>query len=158
MSTLTAYGYHDGSTRGAIFVAYPSPGNAYAWSNIVSQAGTNHTDFTGDTGTIYGYSRYDTNPDGSSWDIQRSIFIFDTSSLTSSATISDAIFSLNSVSSSGSNANVYTASPASNTDIVNSDHTTYGSTACSSDKSITTGWLDWTLNATGISNISKTGY
>jgi hypothetical protein len=99
----------------------------------------------------------------------RTIFLFDTSALTSSASISAAVISLYGESKlddfatpSTPDINVYTSTPASNTVKADADYTQVGSTA-QCDTAITfagfstTAYNDFTLNATGISNVSKTG-
>jgi len=97
----------------------------------------------------------------------RGWFLFDTSSLTSSATISSAIISLYKYNSyDGDNdANGYTVivsgkTPASNTALVLGDYDQVGSTALSNTIDTTifaTGYNDYTLNATGLGEILKTG-
>jgi len=103
-------------------------------------------------------------------DLIRSIFLFDTSALTSSAIISNVVFSLygtakvNNVGLSEANATLWviTSTPASNTDLVIGDFQQVGNIK-QSDSGITyaafsiTGYNDITFNATGIGNISKTG-
>lgn len=95
--------------------------------------------------------------------LTRSIFLFDTSSLTSAATISTATTSFY-ISSINDNlvckVRLVTSNPTTNTDIVTNDFTTLGTTAQSVDVAIatmtTSAYNDWTLNATGLGNISKT--
>ena len=96
--------------------------------------------------------------------LQRSIYLFDTSALTALATISASVFSLYAtvvVNAYSDSIRLTTSTPASNTALVNADYAQTGTTAQSTDvtmASITTSaYNDWTLNATGLSNISKTG-
>jgi hypothetical protein len=97
----------------------------------------------------------------------RSIFLFDTSSLTSNAVIDSAIFSLRGYgkgdsSSISPNLNVFSSAPASNTNLVAGDYDSLGTTAFC-DTAITysgfstSAYNNFTLNSTGISAISKTG-
>lgn len=92
--------------------------------------------------------------------------LYDTSPLTSGATISSAIISLYKISVSDSNndgkdyVNIYSSNPASNTDLVGDDFNDVGTTAFSSPidlGSIEATYNDFTLNASGLSAISKTG-
>ncbi len=105
----------------------------------------------------------------------RGILLFDTSDLTSGATISAAVLSVYVVSEShvpgfSSAFNVFSATPESDDDLVNEDYAAVGSTVLSDTwKASTTfaplnweaytasAYNDFTLNASGISNISKTG-
>ncbi|KKP97242.1 MAG: hypothetical protein UR99_C0017G0025 [Candidatus Moranbacteria bacterium GW2011_GWD2_36_12] len=101
--------------------------------------------------------------------IMRSIFIFDTSSLTSGASISSASFKfygnakLNEGSMWSSAAlNLYSAAPASETALAAGDYDSLGSSAyCDTEISYSsfsiTGYNTFSLNSTGISAISKTG-
>lgn len=100
--------------------------------------------------------------------ITRGFFLFDTSALTSGATISAATFSLWGISKVNTDndgtdyVNVYTTTPASNTALVADDFDQIGTTAqataidlgsITADNSV---YTDWTLNATGRGNISLT--
>lgn len=100
--------------------------------------------------------------------IYRSMFLFDTSSLTSSATISSTVFSLwnrfkQDDGGRTPSINVYDATPASNTALVNGDYDNFGTTALATAISYAswdntdTIYGDFTLNATGIAAVSKTG-
>ena len=155
---------------------YPEPGTtvdgyaryaiAGSWTSIVtSGTGTdaNYTDGA-NKNVIY----YATSPDPNQYSqLYRAIFLFGTSSLTSNAEISDAVYSL--VGTSKENTiggsptfNVYSSNPAANNTLTSNDYTTLGSTAfCDTAISYasysTSGYNDWTLNATGKSSISKTG-
>lgn len=117
------------------------------------------------SGSPYTYYR------GSSYvEMGRSYLLFDTSALGDGDTISSAVLSLYVVSKSDgiNDANSFiaitTSSPASNTGLALSDWSQIGGTRqheTSQDKDITgittSAYTDWTLNATGIGNISKTG-
>jgi hypothetical protein len=98
--------------------------------------------------------------------MERLIALFDTSSLTSSATISAATFSLYGFSSGNllggtQGIAIVASTPASNTALANSDFSQLGSTRFATDLAIgsmsTSGYNDFALNASGIANISKTG-
>lgn len=97
--------------------------------------------------------------------LYRGFTAFDTSALTSAASISAATYSL-----FGSALNIDTAgtagiamvttSPASNTVLANSDYSQVGSTAQATNITIaswsTSAYNDFTVNGTGLGNISKT--
>lgn len=94
--------------------------------------------------------------------IARSIFLFDTSSLPDQAALISVILSLYGSSKSGTGTvAITTSSPASNTGLVTGDFDQISATECSARMNFTawstTGYNDFTLNATGFNNISKTG-
>lgn len=101
--------------------------------------------------------------------IYRAFALFDTSSLTSSATISDAVLSWwgrsgsNNLSGTEPQFNIYAATPASNTALVNEDYDQVGTTAYataiafSSLSLSNSAYNDFTFNSTGRAAISKTG-
>lgn|SRR3990167_5927499 len=97
--------------------------------------------------------------------LQRAFFLFNTSSLTETATISSAIFSLYFTTSDATVAvgggNVVASTPAANNAIVNADYAQVGSTRFSTDKTMAgitgSAFNDFALNASGIVNINKTG-
>lgn len=99
--------------------------------------------------------------------IDRVFLLFDTSALTAGATISAAVLSVYVTTKSNSDndgqdyINVYTTTPASNTEITTADYDQIGTTAQATAIDLgaisTSAYNDWTLNATGLSNISKTG-
>lgn len=97
--------------------------------------------------------------------VTRSFFLFDTSSLTSSATISAATFRwyVNSVGNTDSDSiRMITTTPASNTSLATGDFGNVG-TVAQATADIAIGSLTltadntFTLNSTGIGSISKTG-
>ena len=100
--------------------------------------------------------------------ILRAILSFNTSSLTSAATISEAVLSLYgtasySVEQTGYAIDVFTATPANVNNIVVGDYAQFQATSQTGGASIafpswsTSGYNAFTLSATGIGNISKTG-
>lgn len=100
------------------------------------------------------------------WTVRRSFYLFDTSTLTASATISAAVFSLCGQGSAPSNTdstsiNIVSSTPASNTTLTTTDFDQVGSTAFATINSAS--WTatdgvynDFTLDANGRANISKT--
>ena len=103
---------------------------------------------------------------GTAYDIYRSFILFDTSSIPDGDTIDSAILSmytLNVVDGSNDAQSyivIVSSSPASNTAIVNGDYNQVGSIDFGkvdmTIQSINT-YTDFTLNTSGIANISKTG-
>lgn len=100
--------------------------------------------------------------------IGRSFFLFDTSAIPDTDTISSATFSLAALALGVSNVDagnwdLVASTPASNTAIVEDDYDQLGTTlqatsmALSSWVDTDTTYNDLTLNATGLSSISKTG-
>lgn len=97
--------------------------------------------------------------------IVRSAYLFDTSALPDNAVISDAVYSnygeLKGHAVWSPTVNVFASTPASNTDLVIGDYDQFGVTGFSTSQAISTlsitGYNDWTLNASGLAAISKTG-
>jgi hypothetical protein len=158
-STLTQYPNSSTSVNG-----YTSRDASENWATKIAGAGTfSQYNFSG-TDSIINISSVATLNLFN--DLTRSIFLFDTSSLTSGAIISSVIMS---IFGSGKldnmsitpNIDVYTSTPASNTVLANSDFQQFGSTSQTGSPITYTGWSttgynDFTFNATGISNVSKT--
>ncbi len=107
---------------------------------------------------------------GTSYGFDRGMTLFDTSSLTSLATITDTIIEAYCVSKSdqrnaGSGApdkiSLVSASPASNTNIVVADFNDFGTTRFATDVDIsgmsTSTWITFTFVAAGLAAVSKTG-
>lgn len=95
--------------------------------------------------------------------IVRGFFLFDTSSLTEAATISSATFSIYGTAISDvfdQSIGMITTTPASNTDLVVADYDQVGTTLQASAIDLgsysASAYNDFTLNATGLGNISKT--
>lgn len=134
-----------------------------SWANIRARAGGRHND-TGATSVFVGQRKSATT----TWEeIFRSFFGFNTASIGDGDTISSATFSVKvaSVTSGfGAVLAVDSKAPANTADLANSDHnvsgwtdtkhsnTTYADTAIAAND-----WLDFSLNATGLSAVSKTG-
>lgn len=98
---------------------------------------------------------------------RRSVFLFDTSSLGNEVTISASVLSLygedkdNTFTGTAPNMDIYTSTPASNTTLVNADYSQFGTVSqTGSPKAYSswsaTGYNNFTFNATGIGNVSKT--
>ncbi len=102
-------------------------------------------------------------------DLMRSIFLFDTSALTSGATVTGAVLSLFGVSAKIDDGtaitpdiDIYTSTPASNTVLAATDFGNIGTTSQTGSPIGYSSWSDsaynnFTFNGTGIGNISKTG-
>ena len=148
----------------AMYDVFPSDNT---WSQVRSQNGTTSDD-SGVGGTaVYLVADSDTNR----WiSIMRSFYLFDTSSIDDSDTVSSATFSVKYSSSLGTktsnfggNVSLVESNPASNTAIANSDlegnvsyTTKFASDAVLADFVDGT-YEDFSLNASGIANISLTG-
>lgn len=98
--------------------------------------------------------------------LNRFIFLFDTSVITAGGTISATVMSILGFSKQDGlavtpNIDVYTSTPASNTAVVAADYTQLGSTSQTGSPITYAGWNaaaynDFTFNATGLGNVSKT--
>ena len=94
--------------------------------------------------------------------LRRSIFLFNTSTLTSSATIIDGKVSLyinwNAGGLDHDDSHIVSSNPATNTTLVNGDFDSLGSTSYSSMTGpLSTGqYVDWELDQNGLDNIGKT--
>ncbi|NTW31034.1 MAG: hypothetical protein HGB12_00090 [Bacteroidetes bacterium] len=95
--------------------------------------------------------------------LQRGVFLFNTSTLTSNASISSATFALSVLNSSGQNVSYSFGgcNPASNTDLSTADYSCYtalnSQTEFAPRSSNITGTTTFTLNSSGLAAISKTG-
>ena len=133
------------------------------WASVRSSAG-NYSSDSGSYSFIVGFRSTTTTDE---WgELYRGVFLFDTSALTASAEISATTLSLYGQSKSDNlsvtpNINIYTSTPASNTALTGTDFSTLG-TIAQCDTPITyagyntSGYNDFTLNATGRGNVSKT--
>ena len=144
---------------GPIFMEIPTGGN---WATMIAAAGSEALPTT--TGTRFiGYEMW---PSSLLYDIfWRSIFLFNTATINTD-TINSAVISLYGTNkyneaNSSPDINIYSSAPAADNDLVPGDFDSFGSTAFSSAISYasfnTSGYNDFTLNASGISNINKTG-
>ena len=138
-------------------------GATLSWSQIVASAGNG----AADTETSTNYINFTSANTSNKWaNLLRSIFLFDTSALTSSATISAAVLSLYGTAKSDGaswipNIDIYTSNPSSNTSLTGTDFSTIGTTSQTGSPISyadfnTSGYNDFTFNATGRGNISKT--
>ena len=138
-------------------------GSDKTWTNIISESGLEASD-----SSEFGYyCAIYTGASADTWRyLMRSMFLFDTSSLPNDDTVDSATLSLYGTSkrdqiSIAPDLNVYAASPSSNTSLSSSDFDKFGSTAFSTaityNNFSTTGYNDFSLNASGIAAISKTG-
>lgn len=128
------------------------------WATIRAGAGTTADDLG--TSLFCQYST-GTAPNWSAF--YRTFTLFDTSSLGASAVISSAVQSFYTVTDGNFavSLRLVTTTPASNTAIVAADFSQQGTVAQATDRTTASMTLnaynDWTLNATGLGNISKTG-
>ena len=103
-----------------------------SWDTIRDGAGTGFGSDTGEASLI----RYKATT-GAWEEIHRGIFVFDTTDISSTDTLDSAILSVYSTSTYNNGfpqepkLNFYSAAPASNTDLVNGDYATLGTTAFS---------------------------
>lgn len=136
------------------------PGANEAFSTIRTSAGNGSDD---STDTAEGAFLY--NASGSNYShLYRGIFLFDTSTIPSSDTISSATLSFKGalgLDGYTQSASIVKTTPASNTSLANSDYNiaNWDMTQQASDKTLAsldgTNYNDFALNATGISNIGK---
>lgn len=162
-STLTAYpDPHPESTTvdgmvEAIGTVTPT------WAAL--RAGTGGLNVSADNNSIETIARITADGAGGFYRLYRSVYLFDTSSI-SGGSVSAATFSIYGQSKSDGlsitpGINVVSSNPASNTALVGADFTTLGNTAYSTAISYssysTTGYNNFVLNASGISAISTTG-
>jgi hypothetical protein len=136
------------------------------WATIIAGAGT-YADPTGGVNTTMGFAASETSG-GWTWHC-RSFYLFNTATIGTDI-INSATLSIvgQGRSDSGTavtpNVDIYTATPASNTNLVATDYGQVGSTsqtgspvAYASLTSDSSTFVDFTFNATGIGNINKSG-
>lgn len=163
--TLTKYPDPDPETStvdGDVFQSY-GLGSGVDWSSIVGAVGSGASSAGGGVDGVLFLSDNVSNK----WrQLRRGVFLFDTSSLGSPASISAAVLSLRGTDksdglSASPTINIYSSAPASNTDLVAGDFDSLGSTEFATSVTYaswtTSGYNDFTLNASGIANIDKTG-
>ena len=162
MATLTVYP-SPGVTVDGTALRGVDPTIGEAWGTIRDGAGTAVQTSSSATEVIRIRSS-----DVSGWRfLMRAIYLFDTSALTSGATITAGVMSIYGQSKTDNlavtpNLNVYTSTPASDTTLANGDYSQIGTTAqCDTPVTYagfnTGGYNDFSFNATGLGNISKTG-
>ncbi|MEB3215392.1 MAG: hypothetical protein VKN72_03895 [Nostocales cyanobacterium 94392] len=160
--TLTAYPDPHPETTTVDGIVYRDVVNE-SWATIRGATGNGFTDDS----TTHNACRIQSGTSSFN-NITRYICLFDTSTLTSNASITAATLSLrgsskfNDWSISDWTLNIFTSNPASNTGLSNSDFTTLGTTpqcdtAITYSSWLTSGYNDFSLNSTGLGNISKTG-
>lgn len=134
------------------------------WATVHDAADGNHAeDSTADVGFYVLNS-------GGLYRIRRFFTLFDTASIPDTDTITSATYSVASTGVLGDGdddgndyLNVYATTPASNTALTTADYDQIGTTAQATAIDLgviphtDTNYADWTLNATGLGNISKTG-
>jgi hypothetical protein len=161
MATLTVYSEPGVTVDG--YLQGTGDYNGTAWGTLVAAAGTS-ADYAGTD--LFCAAMY-SGAVSDWWFIRRAIFLFDTSAIPDAATISGAVVSLYGQQKSDGqgrapNVDIYTSTPASNTTLAAGDYAQIGSTSQTGSPITyanwsTAGYNDFTFNATGISNISKTG-
>lgn len=163
MATLTVYPDPDPEVTSVDGFASRT-GVDETWGNITTGAG-NSSDASGASANIIQISSSAT---ANQWaTLSRGILLFDTSALGSSANISAAVLSLYGNAKIDllgitPDIDIYTSTPASNTAVANGDYSQLGSVSQTGSPITYAGWTngaynDFTFNATGIGNISKTG-
>lgn len=161
-STLVVY--PDAGTGGTTVDGRLNADSLTNWSTV-REATTGTASPTGASGSFTQGEK-----SGDAWNISRAAFLFDTSALTDDVDISSAVFSLyatgdydNSESNFPADPVVISSNPASNNNLVAADYniTNWGTTYLSDvlDLSVfsSSGYKNFTINATGIAAISKTG-
>jgi len=165
-STLTKYPDADPETNtvdGYVAHTY-NLGSGVDWAVLVAGVGTSAVDTAlVDSGVLV---RCD-NVTDKYRQINRSIFLFNTAALTAYASISAAVMSISSNfkfddGTLAPNVDIYTSAPASDTALAAGDFDSFGSESqtgspISYASWSTAGYNDFTFNATGRGNISKTG-
>ena len=130
-----------------------------SWGTIRAGAGNNNIDANCGPNVL-------ADTTSNQWDVlDRCGYTFDTSSIPDTDAIDSATISFYGVSLTngvtGMSTNVVSFSPASDSNFVNADYNTFGTTKFATDKAVS-GWgvesyNDFALNSSGLANISKTG-
>lgn len=157
MATLTVYPVPNTTVSGT--VGY---GGSSTWSTV--RDATDGSGVSKDPTTAV----IETRIAAGNYYIERAVFLFDTSSLPDGATISSAVLSLCSTSDGAyknedtTSVEIVSSNPAANNNINNADYDQLGTTSFASKN--LSAWTtsdgtynDFTLNASGIAAISKTG-
>jgi len=161
-ATLTSYPDADPETTtvdGTVKMEYVYS-SGVGWSTLRADAGSGADDDTATRDIVSILT------DDVGWQrLRRGIFLFDTSTLTSSATISAAVLSLYGYAKTDGlsitpDIDIYTSNPASNTALVGGDFDSLGSTSQTGTPITYAGWNTAAYNAftfNTYANISKTG-
>ena len=163
MATLTVYPDPDPETT-SVDGFVNRNGVDETWANIIAGAGV----AAGDSELSANVITITASATANQWStLSRGILLFDTSALTSAANISAAVLSIfgaNKLDLLGiaPDIDIYTSTPASNTALVAADFTQIGSVSQTGSPITyaaysTVAYNDFTFNATGRGNISKTG-
>ena len=160
--TLTAYPGDNGADDPVDGYTAQAVDNA-TWANTRDGAG-NASGYSGETGNHV--VRIQNGGVSGFVGISRSIYCFDTSALTAIAEISASVLSVYGTSKSDGlsislDLDIYTSTPASTTALVNGDFAQIGTTsqtgsAIAYASIVTSAYNDFTFNATGRGNVSKT--
>lgn len=164
--TTTVDGYIACDARTGVLTTWGLVRNASSATNDDGLGGA-FPSIASETAWYGGLAMYYYDPNGRRL-IVRTFFLFDTSAIADGDTIDSATldwYTQNKDTGCDNTTyryfNIYASTPASNTDLVAGDYDQVGSTKWSSDigyTSITSGgYTSVALNATGLSNISKTG-
>lgn len=152
--------YTDADVETSSVDGYVESATNSSWDTVHDASSGNSTN---DTNT---YIKPLTRHNGSEYDIIRAFILFDTSTIPDADTINSAVISLypydrnNQDNDAQSYISVVSSTPTSNTTIATGDYNQVGSTnfASINISSFTLDtYNDFTLNASGISNIDKTG-
>lgn len=158
--TDTTTSYYAGAGDGRVQLTGSS---GQSFSTVRNAASGNNTTYTA-TNETFVYNAYLSG--GNQYRISRGFFPSDTSAIDDGATILSATLKIYSTASGASDidgvsAHIVPSSQASNTQLVNDDYNNISFTDCGSKTlaSITAStYQSISLNATGLSNISKTGF
>jgi len=145
------------SVDGRVSHDVSSPVTGRFWASLRGEVGNQHSD-SSSLLPCYEITAGPSVVSGAWTRITRSIYLFDTSTLGASATLDDATFSvkIQAKTNTGINSpamNVYSSAPASDTDLVNGDYNSLGttvfSTAITFASQTTSAYNDFLLNTSG---------
>ena len=141
---------------------YREVGAGSSWAGLRDGAGTVHN-----SNASLEYVRLSAHTTSNLWDyIIRTVTLFDTSALPDTDTISSSTIQLYADEKvdglpDPDLVSMVTTTPASNTNLAVEDYGQFGSVKQAADVAYgdisTTGYSTWTLNATGLGNVNKTG-
>jgi len=150
------------SVDGYVSANAEDPYHGDDWSILINAEGSYANDYSATGGGVY-WNNHATFGEEGFYELRRSIFLFDTSSIPTDATITEATLSLRGYSKAEgeTDINIYSSVPASNTALVGGDFNSLGSTPFSATKTYgtwsTSSFNDFVLDANGRNAISKTG-